>query len=128
MKVTSTGDPQFFLKPAIRSYHFLIATILLGIDVFGAGLLLIRHLQHLSLGAAGGLVAAILFLINWWRFAARRHDDIAVLLATTQGDWTETSTRAVIASSADLIQRGLLLTSILALMLLGALAQVLGNR
>src|SRR5208337_521183 len=81
MKVDSPSSSQFFDQPAIRSYRFLVGTILLCINVAGGALMLVRHLDILPFGAAGCLVAGMTLLVSlWWR-SRRHHERISLLMA-----------------------------------------------
>ena len=128
MEIDSTSDPQFFLKPATRSYHFLAGTILLSIDVVGGIAVLVRYLNQLPFGAAAGLVAGIILLVVWWRFMLRCHERLALVIGGREESLMGRPVNAALCASADLIKRGLFITSVMALMLLAALVQVLAGR
>lgn len=124
MDINSPRSPQFFLQPAIRSYYFLVGTILLGVNVAGGVLMFVRHLNRLPFGAAGCLIAGIVLLVSSWRLALRRHERISLLLTGKQEPLTEKSLTVALSVSADVIETGLLVTNIIALLLLAAIGQV----
>jgi hypothetical protein len=117
---------RVFPRLTVRSYSFLGASIALGIDVAIGVLLLVRHLDHMSFGATGCLVAGILLLVQLWRFTIRRHETISALSATEAS--TQKTVDAVLAASVETMQQGLLLVSIVVLLFLEVIIQMFANR
>ena len=127
MEIDSPSDLQFFLKPAIRSYHFLAGTVLIGIDVAGGTLVLFKNLTRLSFGATACLTVGIFLLISSWGLALRQHERLSIFVAANQASLAERPVKVLVCAAADLIQRGLVLTSIAGMMLLVAIGLAFGH-
>jgi|SRR5271155_4223089 len=127
MDVDATGN-RVFQRSANRSYRFLAGTVLLVINVFGGSFLLFRHLDYLPFGAVGCLVAGIILLATSWWLALRFRERVTLLLNGKNGHSKDNSITEALMASAHVLETGILVTNIVALMFLTTLAQVLSSR
>ena len=121
MGATPSSNSQTPIEPVLRSYHFRAATILVGIDVVGAIVLILRRLNNLPFGALATLIAGIMILITLWRLAFRQYQRIALALSATGSH----GSFALLSACGEYIERGLLLVGVMVLMFLTALESFL---
>jgi hypothetical protein len=124
MKI-DTNDPNFFLRPASRSYHFLMSTIFIGSDILSIIILLVKRLGSLPVTTVFAMVVAIFLLAQWWRMVYRRHESIALLLRSREELLSDPTALPLLRACADLIHWGLFRTALLTFMLLMAILPLL---
>jgi|SRR5579872_959708 len=113
-------EGQFFLRPPYRSSTFFIGTFAIACCLFTIGAILVKHLRWLPFNSVAGLVLAGFFLVASWRSAIRAHGFISMLLNARQqsrqnGELEmEALIDAMLSRTSDIIQRGLILTALVA--------------
>lgn len=128
MEEVDATDDRLSQQSAIRSYRFLAGTILLVINVIGGAFILFKHLDYLPFGAVGCLIAGLVVLVSSWRFTLRRREHISLLLAGKNESSKEKSMGEAFSFSMDVLENGMLLANIVAMMFLATVAQVLSGR
>jgi hypothetical protein len=115
-------------RSTIRSFRSVVSAALLVINVMGGFFVLFRHLNYLPFGAVGCLVAGLVLLATSWLFALRLRERIVLLLNRKNEDLKQGSITEALLASLDALETGVLITNIVALMFLTALAQMLSKR
>jgi hypothetical protein len=78
------GKSAFFLRPALRSPLFLVASLFVGLDLILSTAILVTHGRALPFGAFLGIVLAAILLIALWCGALRQHENASAVFQSEQ--------------------------------------------